>query len=250
MVARRRLGSIALTVAEWSGVVLFGILGLLIVAGGIMLAWVGDPPEPMGSGQPAAAPEPTVVAPTVAFVREVPPASAEERKSLFAPVYDVLVSPRCMNCHPAGDRPLSDRFGVHAMNVSRDSPQAGLSCNTCHAEHNTELPGSPLGPPGAHGWQMPPKETPMVFEHRTVTELCTQLRDPAQNGERSLDKLLEHVSGDALVLWGWKPGGDRAIPPMSHEAFVTSFGAWVEAGGICPGDPVVPESTADTVETP
>ena len=85
----------------------------------------------------------------------------------------------------------------------------------------------------------------MVFENRTVTALCKQLRDPAHNGDRTLAKLLEHVEHDPLVLWGWNPGGARSTPPMSHEQFVTSFGAWVDAGGICPGEAVAPELTAE-----
>ena len=73
--------------------------------------------------------------------------------------------------------------------------------------------------------------------------MCTQLRDPAHNGNRTLADLLEHVNKDPLVLWGWSPGGDRATPPGSHAAFVDSFGAWVDAGGICPGEQVAPELT-------
>ena len=246
MVAPKRLGTIALTIVEWSGVVIFVLVGLVVVGVGIMLAWVGDPPEPMGGGQPSGTPDsavPEVADPSmkaVATNHRVAPASAEESASLFAPVYEVLVSPRCLNCHPAGDRPLSDRGGVHAMNVSRQSFESGLQCSTCHSEHNTQLPGSPLGPPGAPHWQLPPTETPMVFQHRTITALCTQLRDPAQNGDRTLVDLLKHVKKDPLVLWGWNPGGDRATPPMSHEAFIERFDAWVDAGGICPGEAVAP----------
>lgn len=247
----KRLGAIALGIVEWSGVILFVLIGLIVLIVAIMLAWVGDPPEPLGSGGGEAPQggesesvavadeaEPKAVA---SVPRALPEATAEERDSLFAPVYDVLVSPRCMNCHPAGDRPLSDRDGFHAMNVSRQSFEAGLQCSTCHAETNTELPGSPLGPPGAPHWQLPPKETPMEFQDRTVTELCEQLRDPARNGERTLEDLLEHVRKDPLVLWGWNPGGIRSTPPMSHEDFVDGFGAWVEAGGICPGETEAPD---------
>jgi len=241
----RRLGTIALAIVEWSGVVVFVLVGLAVVVGVVMLAWVGDTPEPMGHGQPSG--PPAEVAPEAAAVatnHRVPPASAEEAASLFAPVYEVLVSPRCLNCHPEGDRPLSDREGVHAMNISRQSVEAGLPCSTCHAEHNTELPGSPLGPPGAPHWQLPPKETPMVFQNRSITALCTQLRDPARNGDRTLASLLEHVTEDPLVLWGWNPGGRRATPPMSHADFVQSFGAWVDAGGICPGEASAPDPSA------
>ena len=220
------------------GVVIFALIALAIVVVGIMLAWVGAPPERLGEGRPPTAPAETDAPPP--FAAELPPASAVEAASLFAPVYEVLVSPRCMNCHPDGDRPLSERSGVHPMNISRRSAESGLPCGTCHADRNTELPGSPLGPPGAPHWQLPPAETPMIFEHRTITELCLQLRDPAANGERSLAELLEHVTADPLVLWGWSPGGERAKPPLSHPLFVERFSAWVDAGGICPGEQVAP----------
>ncbi|MEM7160087.1 MAG: hypothetical protein AAF799_45035 [Myxococcota bacterium] len=233
----KRLGRVTATIAEWLGVVFFGLILLVLAGVGITLAWVGDDPEPMGyAGKTAGADEPSVATPGV----ELPPASPVEASSSFKPIYEVLVSPRCMNCHPEGDRPLGAVGGVHAMNISRASMESGLACSTCHAEHNTELPGGPPGPPGAPHWQLPPKETPMVFENRTITALCKQLRDPGQNGERSLADLLHHVEHDPLVLWGWNPGGDRTPPPISHESFVKSFAAWVEAGGICPGETEAP----------
>src|SRR6478609_7291853 len=38
----------------------------------------------------------------------------------FMQVYAVLMSPRCMNCHPSGDRPLQgDDNHIHIMNVQR-----------------------------------------------------------------------------------------------------------------------------------
>jgi mono/diheme cytochrome c family protein len=236
----KRVGRIALTVTEWIGVVVFALLALVIATVGIVLAWVGDPPQRMGEGVASAAAARPVPA-EVAAARKRPPVSPDEAASLFAPVYEVLVSPRCMNCHPAGDRPLSDRDGVHPMNISRESFETGLQCSACHADHNADLPGAPPGPPGAPHWQLPPKETPMVFQDRTVTALCVQLRDLTQNGNRTLQGLLEHVSKDPLVLWGWSPGAGRAPAPSTHEAFVKSFTAWVNAGGICPGETVAPD---------
>src|SRR5437773_1306089 len=38
----------------------------------------------------------------------------------FMQVYKVLMNPRCMNCHPAGDQPLQgDDNHIHTMNVQR-----------------------------------------------------------------------------------------------------------------------------------
>jgi len=153
----------------------------------------------------------------------------------FADVARVLQSPRCRNCHPAGNAPLQTDAGrPHRMNITRLSADAGLPCGTCHQERNSEALGIAGGPPGAPHWQLPPAETPMVFEGRSVTALCEQLRDPARNGKRTLAQLLEHVSSDPLVLWGWKPGGKRTVPPLPHRDFVAAFRTWVDSGGACP----------------
>lgn len=163
------------------------------------------------------------------------PDAAVAGKKAFVDVARVLQSPRCQNCHPDGDAPLqTDRGLRHAMNITRTSVESGLACGTCHQERNSEVMGIKGGPPGAPHWGLPPKETPMVFQGRSVGALCAQLKDPAQNGHRSLDALLEHVEHDPLVLWGWQPGGNRSRPPLSHEDFVSAFRAWVRSGGACP----------------
>jgi hypothetical protein len=156
-------------------------------------------------------------------------------QAAFVEVARVLQSPRCRNCHPAGDRPLQTDAGrPHRMNVSRRSVEAGLECGACHQERNSEALGIAGGPPGAPHWGLPPAETPMVFEGLSVRALCEQLADPERTGGRDLDELLHHVSSDPLVLWGWEPGGERTRPPLTHEAFVAAFRTWVTSGGACP----------------
>jgi mono/diheme cytochrome c family protein len=156
-------------------------------------------------------------------------------KRAFATIYKVLLSPRCRNCHPDGSRPLQTDAGTpHAMNISRLSFESGLECGTCHGEKNAEDYGIAGGPPGAPHWQLPPRETLMVFEGRTPSQLCRQLSDRKQNGGRSLSALYDHVDHDPLVLWGWTPGGDRSKPPVSHAAFTGAFKTWVISGGACP----------------
>lgn len=157
-------------------------------------------------------------------------------KRAFLNVSWVLKSPRCMNCHPAGDRPLqTDTSRPHAMNISRRSVENGLKCSACHQTKNAQtLQGRPAGPPGALHWGLPPKSTPMVFEGKRPSEICAQVRDPSQNGQKTLAQLVEHVDKDALVLWGWSPGGTRTTPPMAHKDFVASFKVWAAAGAPCP----------------
>lgn len=153
----------------------------------------------------------------------------------FAQIQKVVQSPRCRNCHPAGDIPLQTDLGrPHRMNISRLTTESGLACKTCHQERNSEALGVPGGPPGAPHWGLPPKETPMIFEGRKARALCEQLKDPKRNGQRSLHDLLKHVTVDPLILWAWNPGGKRTKPPMSHQFFVAAFATWVDSNGACP----------------
>lgn len=164
-----------------------------------------------------------------------PSASPEAGKRAFLEVARVLQSPRCMNCHPMGDAPLqTDASRPHAMNITRTSTESGLACATCHRDRNSEALGVPGGPPGAPHWGLPPKETPMVFQGLSPSALCAQLKDPLRNGHRSMDQLVEHVSHDPLVLWGWNPGGKRTLPPMDHASFANAFKTWAASGGACP----------------
>lgn len=200
-------------------------LSQTLAAGGVALALasaiaIAQAPAPTPAQPPAPAPSADKVA---------------AGKQAFLDVARVLQSPRCQNCHPIGDRPLQgDRGQVHAQNISRASVAAGLPCTTCHQERNSEVVGVAGGPPGAPHWGLPPAAHPMVFQGKTPAALCEQLKDPKHNGGKSLAQLLEHVSSDALVLWGWKPGGKRTLPPLPHDKFVAAFSTWVAANGACP----------------
>jgi hypothetical protein len=158
--------------------------------------------------------------------------SEEEGAQHFVEVAKVLQSPRCQNCHPAGDAPLHGDTGApHSMNVSRLSTTSGLLCTTCHRGENQPDEHSP---PGVPGWHMPSAQTPMVFQGLTPAELCSRLKDPTKNGNRTPLDLADHMDHDALVLWAWKPGPGRTTPPLSHEAVMTHVNAWVKAGAPCP----------------
>jgi hypothetical protein len=75
---------------------------------------------------------------------------------------------------------------------------------------------------------------PLIFQGRTPAQLCAQLKDPAQNGNKTMAQLLHHVGHDPLVLWGWAPGGERTTPSTSHADFVAAFSTWVDSAGACP----------------
>lgn len=179
-----------------------------------------------------------------------PPAAVRERLSAaafavkkdsvasvkaFQGVYQVLMSPRCLNCHPAGDRPLQGEDShVHAMNVRRGADGKGISalrCANCHQDKN--LPGLHM-PPGNPQWGLPPARMKMVFQGRTPRQLARQLLDLRQNGGKTRQQLLAHVASDSLVLGGWHPGDGRALPPLSHAAFARLFTQWLATGAYAP----------------
>jgi hypothetical protein len=153
----------------------------------------------------------------------------------FLAAYAVFMHPRCMNCHPEGDVPLQGEDSrPHAQNVKRGPDGRGkyaLKCGNCHQHAN--LPGANM-PPGTPNWHLPPPEMRMVFQGKTPGELARQLQDPAQNGGKTLEQLIHHVSKDPLVLWGWDPGDGRARPPLSHAEFVQRMREWVERGAASP----------------
>src|SRR5437868_6797207 len=55
-----------------------------------------------------------------------------------------------------------------------------------------------------------------------------------KNGGRSLAELVEHMTGDKLVLWGWYAGAGRAPPPLSIADLKLALDTWVKAGAPCP----------------
>ena len=157
-----------------------------------------------------------------------------ESVKAFADVYKVLMSPRCMNCHPSGDIPLQgDDSHLHTMLPKRGKNGKGvyaMKCGNCHQPEN--LPGLHK-PPGNPNWHLPPAGMKMVFQGRTPKQLAKQLIDPKQNGNKSKQKLLEHAH-DALVLAGWDMGDGRALPPLSHEEFVKAWTTWLNKGAYAP----------------
>lgn len=164
-----------------------------------------------------------------------PKADAAASAKAFLEVHKVFTSPRCQNCHPAGDAPLQgDDSHVHLQNVKRGKDGRGVTamrCETCHQSSN--LPGDHM-PPGNPRWGLPSPEHKMVFAGRTPAELCRQLKDPKQTGGRSLRQLLEHVADDELVAWGWNPGDGRALPPLSHQEIIAQMKIWIDGGAACP----------------
>lgn len=163
--------------------------------------------------------------------------SNRESESLraFSVVASVLTSPRCLNCHVSGDTPLQNDAGTsHNMNVKRGPDGRGtpaMHCTNCHQDQNSQQLHAP---PGRPDWHMPPPEMRMAWQGLSIGDLCRILKNPATNGGKSNQQLLEHVRDEPLVNWGWNPGPGRSVPPISHEEFVAVFTEWVQTGAYCP----------------
>ncbi len=152
----------------------------------------------------------------------------------FAEVYRVLMSPRCMNCHPSGDVPLQgDDSHLHAMLPKRGKDGKGLyamKCTNCHQPTNLEGLNKP---PGHPDWHLPPANMKMVFEGRTPNQLAKQLVNPRTNGNKTMQQLIEHAD-DGLVKAGWNPGEGRTLPPLSHAEFKKVWITWIKTGAYAP----------------
>jgi hypothetical protein len=152
----------------------------------------------------------------------------------FEAIAPVLRHPRCMNCHSGGDYPRQgDDMHRHIMDVRRGPDGDGLyavRCSTCHQDHN--LPGIHM-PPGAPNWALPSPRMPMIWEGLSEHKLCELLKDPRQNGHRSVEQIVEHMH-TPLVLWGWNPGAGRTPIPFSQRLFLTKVEQWASHGAACP----------------
>ena len=99
----------------------------------------------------------------------------------FKDVYKVLISPRCVNCHPSGDVPLQgDDSHLHSMLPQRGKDGKGINamkCGNCHQATSMEGLNQP---PGHPDWHLPPADMKMVFEGKTAVQLAKQLVNPKQ----------------------------------------------------------------------
>ena len=153
--------------------------------------------------------------------------------ALFQEAGKVIFSPRCMNCHPAGERPTqTDRMRPHQPLVVRGDgglgPPGGLACATCHHEANYD----PAGVPGNPKWALAPAG--MAWQGKTLGQICVQIKDKDRNGGKDMAALIKHMADDELVGWGWDPGAGRTPAPGTQKQFGELIKAWADAGATCP----------------
>ena len=159
---------------------------------------------------------------------------AARSAAMFSELGKVLTSPRCVNCHPAGDRPhQGDQARLHQPPVERGVDGKGtptMRCSSCHQAANFD----PGRVPGHPEWHLAPLE--MAWQGKTVAEICQQIKDPARNGNRAVDALIEHIGKDTLVGWAWAPGFGRTPAPGTQEQAHALVKAWVASGAACPAN--------------
>jgi hypothetical protein len=147
-------------------------------------------------------------------------------------IASVLQGPRCLNCHPRGNRPTQgDDRHTHLINVQRGPDGYGMPamrCSACHHERNNEA----VRIPGAPHWHLAPIS--MGWVGLSKGELCRTLLDRRKNGGRGVPQLIAHITGDALVAWAWDPGAGRSPPALTMDELKIALDAWAAAGAPCP----------------
>lgn len=203
-----------------------GLLGVALAAVSLLL------PLALGSRSPAAEAADAASRLKDPSVFAAIEDESERSMALFVEAGKVLLHPRCVNCHPAGDRPLQGEAGaLHQPRVERGEHGegvVGMRCGTCHHTANFD----PGRVPGAPNWHLAPRE--MAWEGLSLGEICAQLKDPLRNGGRDLEQIVHHMGHDALVGWGWEPGADREPAPGTQAAFAALIRAWADSGAVCP----------------
>ena len=158
-------------------------------------------------------------------------------RALFTEAAKVIMNPRCVNCHPATDHPLqgNDQH-IHMPPAIRGDNGDGIggnTCGACHMERNVTLheAANYRSVPGNPRWGLAP--IGMAWEGKSVTEICTQLKDPSRSG-LDLTQLQEHFAKNDLIAWAWNPGLGRDPVPGTQERLGELIKTWIDTGAECP----------------
>jgi len=160
--------------------------------------------------------------------------SDEESEIAFNTMMDVLTHQRCMNCHPSDNVPKQGEDShPHRFEITRVNSMNATNCNTCHQASNNDYSGVP----GAPEWSLAPEK--MYWEGLSRIEIAQSMMNLENNGNRSPEDVMHHLTEHELVLWAWEPGVDaegnpREKPPVQVEEYIDAVKTWIELGAIIP----------------
>jgi hypothetical protein len=106
--------------------------------------------------------------------------TAARSAAIFTELGKVLTHPRCLNCHPAGDRPRQgDTRRLHQPPVERGADGHGLPalrCPICHGQANFDPAGMPGNPiwhlaPREMAWETDPSTRSLSISARTISSV-------------------------------------------------------------------------------
>ena len=159
---------------------------------------------------------------------------AETNEANFNKMMDVLTHQRCLNCHPSDNIPKQGEDSHdHRFGITRVNGVSTTNCNTCHQDSNNKYSGVP----GAPHWALAPHK--MRWEGLSRTEIAKSMMNPRNNGNRSAEDIMHHLTEHELVLWAWEPGVDaegnpRELPPVPVEEYIAAVKKWIALGAVIP----------------
>lgn len=165
--------------------------------------------------------------------------SQNDGLSAWDTVYEVLSHPRCSNCHvganniPMWSGPSYGKSRPHGMNINAGDSRIGaeyIPCSTCHLDKNNTVPHA--APGVSMDWQLAPPEA--EWFGKSSHDVCTQLRNPDLNGDRTVLEIAEHLDHDLILHWAWDPGPGREPAPHSLQTLTDYLLKWGAAGTPCP----------------
>ena len=113
---------------------------------------------------------------------------SERSRAIFSEAAKVIMNPRCMNCHPAGDEPTQGNdMHEHSPPVLRGPDGGGVAgntCGACHLNRNVDILAGQQTTfssiPGHSRWALAPSA--MAWQGKSIGEICQQLKDRDRNG--------------------------------------------------------------------
>lgn len=160
----------------------------------------------------------------------------EESEIAFNTMMDVLTHQRCINCHPNDNVPKQGKDQhPHRFGITRVNSMNATNCNTCHQASNNDYSGVP----GAPEWSLAPDK--MRWEGLSRIEIARSMMNPENNGGRTPEDVMHHLTEHELVLWAWEPGIDaegnpREKPPVPVDEYIAAVKKWIELGAVIPAE--------------